>query len=124
LRPTIDAYIARAGIDAPPAALDRFAFDPPERTELHLARAGVSTIIWATGYDLDHGWIEAAVADEHGYQRHTGGVSPIPGLFFLGLLWQRGQPSASLVGPQLDGPSLVQAMSAERDRRAPRRRAA
>jgi putative flavoprotein involved in K+ transport len=110
-RPAIDAYIAAAGIDAPPAALDRFAFAPPERTALDLARAGISTVIWATGYDLDYRWIDAPVVDEHGYPRNTLGVSAIPGLFFLGLMWQRGQPSASLVGPQLDGPSLVDAMA-------------
>ena len=35
----------------------------------------------------------------------------MPGLFFLGLLWQHSQASASLLGPTLDGPYLLDAMS-------------
>ena len=31
----------------------------------------------------------------------------MPGLYFLGLLWQHSQASASLLGPTLDGPYLL-----------------
>lgn len=112
LQGPIDAYIARAGIDAP--ADDRVAVthEPPGLTRLDLARAGVTTIVWATGYDLDHRWIAAPVADERGYPRHTRGVAAVPGLFFVGLLWQHTQASASLIGPGLDGPHLVERMGA------------
>jgi len=40
-----------------------------------------------------------------------------PGLYFLGLLWQHSQASASLVGPQLEGPYLVEAMKRQAYRR-------
>jgi hypothetical protein len=36
----------------------------------------------------------------------------VPGLYFVGLLWQHSQASASLVGPSLDGPPLVRHMAA------------
>jgi len=45
------------------------------------------------------------------YPRNVRGVADVPGLFFLGLLWQHSQASASLVGPELDGPDLREAMA-------------
>jgi putative flavoprotein involved in K+ transport len=74
-------------------------------------------VIWATGYDLDYSWIEAPILDQLGYPRTVRGVAAIPGLYFLGLLWQHSQASASLVGPQLDGPHLIEMMSRQASRR-------
>ena len=110
-RATIDTYIDRAGIDAPPADLVTVDDRPCGLAELDLRREGVSTIIWATGYGLDYGWIGASLLDQFGYPRNTCGVSMVPGLYFLGLLWQHSQASASLVGPGLDGPALVERMN-------------
>ena len=109
-RRVIDTYIERAGVGAPPDDAVAITYEPAELTELHLARAGVSTVIWATGYGLDYRWIEAPILDELGYPRNVRGASSVPGLFFLGLLWQHSQASASLLGPELDGPHLVELM--------------
>ena len=111
IRPSVDSYIERAAIAAPPDDRVSVNFNPPELTEMHLAQEGISTIIWATGYALDFGWIDAPLVDELGYPRNTRGVSAIPGLYFVGLLWQHSQASASLVGPALDGPHLVETMN-------------
>jgi putative flavoprotein involved in K+ transport len=117
-RGIIDSYIERAAIEAPPA--DQVAVDhqPQELTELDLRKAGVSTVIWATGYDFDYGWIDAPILDQLGYPRNVRGVSAVPGLYFLGLLWQHSQASASLVGPKLDGPHLIERMGREAPRRS------
>jgi putative flavoprotein involved in K+ transport len=124
-RGAIDAFIERAAIDAPPAAGDVEATSrPTELTGLDLAAAGVSTVIWATGYQLDHGWIDAPLLDALGYPRNVRGVAAVPGLFFLGLLWQHSQASASLVGPELDGPYLVEAMGRQAKARSRSRLAA
>jgi putative flavoprotein involved in K+ transport len=116
-RGAIDTFIERAGIEAPAADDAPVTYKPSELTELNLRDAGVSTVIWATGYGLDYGWIDAPLLDGLGYPRNERGVGAIPGLYFLGLLWQHSQASASLVGPALDGPHLLDAM----DRRAARR---
>jgi putative flavoprotein involved in K+ transport len=116
-RRPIDTYIARAGLDAPPAGDVAVSHQPAELAELDLARAGVSTVIWATGYDLDYSWIEAPLLDERGYPRNVRGAASVPGLYFLGLLWQHSQASASLLGPTLDGPYLLDAMSRDGLRR-------
>jgi len=78
---------------------------------LDLSAAGVSTVIWATGYGLDFGWIDAPIFEERGYPRNTLGVSDIPGLYFVGLIWQRGEPSATLIWPAIDRPHLVERMA-------------
>ncbi len=109
-RELIDTYIQRAGIDAPAATFERYAHDPPERTELDLAAEGISTVLWTTGYAMDHSWINAPIADAQGIPRQRRGVSEIPGLFFIGLLWQSSQASATLIGPTLDGPHLAEEM--------------
>jgi putative flavoprotein involved in K+ transport len=116
-REIIDGYIDRAAIEAPPADDDVVTYTPAELSDLNLREAGVSTVIWATGYGLDYGWIEAPILDGLGYPRNVRGVSVVPGLYFLGLLWLHSQASASLVGPGLDGPNLVEAMSRDTARR-------
>ncbi|MGL5808970.1 MAG: flavin-containing monooxygenase [Nocardioides sp.] len=56
----------------------------------------VSAMIWATGYRLDHSWIDIPGATKHGSGMHSLGVSPIPGLHYLGLGYLRSRGSALL----------------------------
>jgi putative flavoprotein involved in K+ transport len=56
----------------------------------------VVTVIWATGYRPDYSWIDHPVFDLNGGLRHKRGVTPVPGLFFLGLTWQHTRGSALL----------------------------
>ena len=55
-----------------------------------------ATVIWATGYRLDHAWIDAPIFDADGRVRHRRGVTDTPGLYFLGLPWQHTRGSALL----------------------------
>jgi putative flavoprotein involved in K+ transport len=109
-RPLIDRFIEKSGIDAPGYERTLSSFDPPEQEALDLSRAGISTVIWATGYRPDFGWIDLPIFDDMGFPRHLRGVSDVPGLYFLGLLWQHTQASATLMGPRLDAPYLLAAM--------------
>ena len=56
----------------------------------------VDAVVWATGYRLDHSFIELPVVDERGEVRHQRGVTETPGLYFLGLPWQYTRGSALL----------------------------
>jgi putative flavoprotein involved in K+ transport len=58
--------------------------------------AEVDAIVWATGYRCDYSWIDAPVADGDGQPLHRQGKSPVPGLWYLGLPWQRSRGSALL----------------------------
>lgn len=107
LRPRIDRLIERAGIAAPPDDRQGFTFNPPVVRELDLAAEGISTIIWTTGYRLDYRWIDLPVLDELGVPVQDRGVSPIPGLFFIGLPWQSTMASATLFGVGVDAADLA-----------------
>jgi putative flavoprotein involved in K+ transport len=115
-----DAYAADKGIDLPeePDAR-RFAPDPecvshPIR-DLDLVTAGVSSIIWATGYALDLDWIKVNVFDEEGRPSHTRGVSSVPGLYFLGLPWLSRRASAFIWGVWHDAEYLAGHIAARRE---------
>jgi putative flavoprotein involved in K+ transport len=109
-RPLIDRLIDAAGIEAPPDDRRPDTSGPPEVATLDLREAGISTVIWATGYRLDYGWLAMPILDEYGFPRQRRGVSEVPGLYFLGLLWQHTQASATLFGPRLDARHLIAEM--------------
>ena len=56
----------------------------------------VHTVIWATGFRLDHSWIDVPVFDPQGAIVHKRGVTESPGLYFIGLPWQHTRGSALL----------------------------
>jgi FtsP/CotA-like multicopper oxidase with cupredoxin domain len=56
----------------------------------------VRGVIWATGFRVDHSWIDVPVFDENGRAVHARGVTSSPGLYFLGQLWQHTRGSALL----------------------------
>ena len=59
--------------------------------------AEYDVVIWATGFRLDHSWIDVPeVKDENGRRKHTRGVTPSPGLYLLGMTWQHKRTSALL----------------------------
>jgi putative flavoprotein involved in K+ transport len=53
-------------------------------------------VIWATGFALDHSWIDVPIFDDGGRLMHQRGVTAAPGLYFLGLTWQYTRGSALL----------------------------
>jgi putative flavoprotein involved in K+ transport len=55
-----------------------------------------STVIWATGFRLDHSIVQVPVFDADGRVEHRRGVTAVPGLYFLGLPWQHTRGSALL----------------------------
>ena len=87
-----DAYAAREGLDLPEEPEAKVLGPLPECVtnpvlSLDLKQAGVTSIIWATGFSMDFGWLKVGNFDEKGRPEHTNGVSPEPGLYFLGLPW-------------------------------------
>ena len=110
LRSTIDGYIEKAGVDAPPDDREVFTFAPPVPEEIDLAKAGISSVVWASGYSRDYGWIDFPIVDEQGFPKQRRGASEVPGVYFLGSLWQISLVSATLFGPMVDGPPLLAQM--------------
>jgi putative flavoprotein involved in K+ transport len=113
LKARIDAHITRTGIDAPPPEAD--PADEPYPThalpqsprELDLRRAGVATVIWATGFDAVSGFLPAAVIGARGEIAQHDGATAVPGLFAIGQAWQRTRRSATIYGVIADAPHLA-----------------
>jgi putative flavoprotein involved in K+ transport len=107
-----DAYVARNGLDLPKEPEAR-KIDPDPRCmtdpipTLNLAEAGVASIVWATGFALDFGWLKVDAFDEAGKPKHRRGVSAEPGIYFLGLPLQSGRGSSFIWGVWHDAKFLA-----------------
>lgn len=101
-RPLFEAYIRAAGLDVPADDGAPFDFRVPEVTELDLAKEHISTVLWTTGYAPDYGWLDVPVERQFGIPVHQRGITDVPGLSFIGMLWQRDNASANLAGVARD----------------------
>ncbi|MEJ2177982.1 MAG: hypothetical protein P8Y12_08545 [Gammaproteobacteria bacterium] len=72
-----------------------------------LSVAGVTTVIYATGFHFDFSWIDLPVFDESGYPRYARGVTKFPGLYFCGLHWMKTQGSGLFYGVGEDAEYVV-----------------
>jgi putative flavoprotein involved in K+ transport len=109
----VDEHVARKGmclaedpaarvIMATPAAMH----DPIRRLDFRADDIG--TVIWATGYDLDFGWIDIPVLDQQGAPVHEKGVTRFPGLYFIGLSFLSKLSSSFLIGVAEDAEWLAE----------------
>ncbi|MFV0384411.1 flavin-containing monooxygenase [Paracoccus sp. (in: a-proteobacteria)] len=114
-----DACIAQNGLDLPeePEARQRV----PDAdcitcpiTALNLAEEGITTIVWATGFAVDYGWIKADGFDDRGRPIHQRGVSVVPGLYFLGLPWQSRRGSSFIWGVWHDARHIAEQIDIQR----------
>ncbi len=106
----IDAWAAGSGVHAQVAPPERFAptrIDASPQLSLDLARGGVRTVVWATGYHADHSWLQVPVFDAKGRIRHDGGVvAQAPGMVLMGLQFMRRRKSALIDGAGDDARDL------------------
>ncbi|WP_417809409.1 flavin-containing monooxygenase [Thioclava sp.] len=98
-----DQYVARNGIDLPEEPQAHEIDPDPECMRdpilsLDLAQAGITTIIWATGFGVDYSWLKVDALDAAGRPAHQRGVSIEPGIYFLGLPWQTRRGSSFIWG--------------------------
>jgi putative flavoprotein involved in K+ transport len=98
-----DAWVARNGVDLPEEPEARLV--PPDPgcvthpiRALELAAEGVTSIVWATGYGLDFGWLDVDAFDAKGRPKHQRGVSAETGVYFLGLPWLSRRGSSFIWG--------------------------
>jgi putative flavoprotein involved in K+ transport len=79
--------------DAPPLSID-------------LANSNIRTIIWATGFRPDYSWLDLPVLNRKGQIRHDGGVVDAPGMYVMGLTFQRRRKSSFIHGAEDDALDL------------------
>jgi putative flavoprotein involved in K+ transport len=112
----VDGHIQRHGLDLPEEPAARTMLPDPVCVTAPLARlsfadAGISAIIWATGYGVDFGWVDIPVFDTSGEPIHRKGVTDVPGLYFLGLQWLSRMNSSFLSGVGDDASFLADHVS-------------
>jgi putative flavoprotein involved in K+ transport len=107
----IDDYIIQHGITVPHDGSGGTALpiesDEDGITMLDLQGAGITSIIWATGFRSDYGWVHLSVFDQSGEPEHHGGVTRVPGLYFLGLRWLSKYKSFFIYGVGEDAQRLA-----------------
>ena len=111
----IDDLIAQQGLEAPAEDWPHDLTAPAESvheapTALDLAQAGISTVIWATGYRPALGWVGLPILDEEGYPIQRRGVTRVPGLYILGLDWLHTAKSGLFPGIGEDAAYLAEHM--------------
>jgi putative flavoprotein involved in K+ transport len=78
--------------------------------------AEIDAVVWATGFRQDHTWLDVPDAVVGGRLRHHDGLTPVEGLYVLGLPWQRTAGSALLGFVGRDATHLAQFLTAVRGR--------
>jgi putative flavoprotein involved in K+ transport len=115
-----DAYVVRNNLDFPEEPeVRKIEPDPPCVTdpvlELNLTEAGITSILWATGFDVDYSWLKVDAFDEEGKPKHERGISVEPGVYFLGLPWQSRRASSFIWGVWHDAKFLAAQISIQRN---------
>ena len=114
-----DAYVARNGLDLPEEPDARNIEPDPHCVtdpilELNLAEAGITSIVWATGFAVDYSWLKVDAFDEEGRPKHQRGLSAEPGIYFLGLPWLSRRASSFIWGVWHDAKYLADHISTQR----------
>jgi putative flavoprotein involved in K+ transport len=116
-----------AEIDAYAAAMPDTAAGPPDpppvitvpagQSRTDLRRAGISAVVWATGYRPWYPWLKVPVLDAGGRIRHRRGVTDVPGLYAIGLRFQYRRNSTFVDGARNDAAYLADKIAADRTAR-------
>jgi putative flavoprotein involved in K+ transport len=115
IKNSIDAYLDANGIEAPVEPGYVPVWEPGEEpASVDLHTAGITSVIWCTGFGRDNRWVDLPVFDGKGYPVHHRGVTTFPGLYFLGLPWQWTWGSGRLCGIAEDAEYLAERIASAR----------
>lgn len=108
----IDAFIASHDLSAPPPEDDPgdrpYAGEPiAVLSEVDFESAGISTVIWATGFRGDFSWVDLPILDERGNPRHENGKTEAPGVYCLGFGWTSNRRSGVIAGVGADAERIA-----------------
>ena len=113
----VDAYLEKAGNEPPPKEDD--PADAPDSEakcvssirRLNLREADINTVIWATGFTGDFGWIHLPVFDSNGMPVHNRGISNVTGLYFIGFPWLNKRKSGIIYGIEDDAQYIADSIA-------------
>ncbi len=114
----IDDYIETNGIAADGAEAVLPVLCPAAPSVIDLDEAGITSVVWATGYARSYPWLKLPVFDERGDIRHDQGITSEAGVVVIGMRFQSTKGSnlidgvgadAEALADYLDRPSAAQA---------------
>jgi putative flavoprotein involved in K+ transport len=104
---TIDRWASANGLDGTVEPPHHFApTRVPAAPPLSLDLGAIRTIVWATGFRPEYGWLQVPVLDRKGQIRHDGGVVASPGMYLIGMPFLRRRKSALIDGAGDDARDL------------------
>ncbi|WP_160062715.1 MSMEG_0569 family flavin-dependent oxidoreductase [Psychromonas sp. L1A2] len=83
----IEEYIQHNNIEAPADDNIHSTYLPDTPATLDMNTSKISTVIWATGFRMNFDWVKLPAFNDRGLPLEKRGVSPVEGLYFLGLNW-------------------------------------
>jgi len=109
----INDYIEKNELDFSLEVLPELSdgFQAEEITDLDLKSAGITSVIWATGFKFDFGLVKLPVFDEDGYPLQKRCVTAFPGLYFIGLPFLHTMKSGLLAGVGDDAAHVAKHMA-------------
>ncbi|GJE19082.1 MSMEG_0569 family flavin-dependent oxidoreductase [Methylobacterium marchantiae] len=114
----IDRHIAAKGIAAPGQAHYTPLWAPgPHEPSLDARAAGIGSVIWATGFRADYGFVHAPAFDGRVLPIHRRGVTAVEGLYFVGLPWLHTWGSGRFSGIARDTEYLAERVAEVRSKR-------
>ncbi|MGD9998239.1 MAG: NAD(P)-binding domain-containing protein [Ilumatobacteraceae bacterium] len=117
---SIDAHIEATGLEREVDGAGALAVLPPVEPlrDVDLRRAGIRSVVWATGYRRSYPWLQVPVLDAAGEIVHQRGVTPVPGVYVLGQRFQYRRDSNFIDGVGADAEHLARHIGCRRGRRA------
>ena len=120
---SIDEWVAEHPVAEGVGEAHRFdatAIEESPPLLVDFARAGIRTIIWATGFRPDYSWLDVPVLDRKGLIAHDGGVvTGSPGMYLIGMPFLRRRKSTLIDGVGDDARDLSAHLAAHLRRAAP-----
>lgn len=106
---SIDAFIEKQNIAAPAEPDYSAPWEPEQEPEsLDLNAAGIGSIVFCAGFASDFTWVKPPVLDQRGFPIHERGVTPVHGLYFIGLPWLHTWGSGRFSGVGRDAGFIVE----------------
>lgn len=110
----VDNYILDGALNFPPAEYDEA--DMPDIdascaspvTSLDLDVHNITSVIWTTGFSGNFNYLPSSALDGQGYPIHKNGISPVDGIYYLGLYWLRMRKSALINGIKDDAAFITE----------------
>ena len=110
----VERRLRERGAMPPPLEPDPADAPHPDPLSVHgpsvldLDVAGISTVLWATGFTPAVAYLHVPVLDDAGNPVHDRGAARVPGVHFLGLRWLTDRKSALLLSAASEAAVAVQ----------------